>query len=52
MAIQKTHGRMFEDGSLTENDIADGAVTVNKIPNGEITDVKLAAGIIIIEYTP
>ena len=45
MAIQKTHGRMFEDGSLTENDIADGAVTVNKIPNGEITDVKLAAGI-------
>ena len=45
MAIQKTHGRMFEDGSLTENDIANGAVTVNKIPNGEITDVKLAAGI-------
>ena len=45
MAIQKTHGRMFEDGSLTENDLADGAVTVNKIPNGEITDVKLASGI-------
>ena len=45
MAIQKTHGRMFEDGSLTANDLADGAVTVNKIPNGEITDVKLASGI-------
>ena len=45
MAIQRTHGRMIEDNSIVEADIANDAVTTNKIPNAGITDVKLATGI-------
>ena len=45
MALQRTHGRMIEDDSIVEADIANDAVTTNKIPNAGITDVKLATGI-------